>query len=337
MSVIKIAESDITFECGADDTITRAALRAGLGMPYECNVGSCGTCKVELLNGEIESAWPAAPALSERDRSKNRVLGCQAHAKGDCTIKVHIADQYVSKHRPLRFTAALAAMRDITHDIREFDLVADAALPFLPGQYALLALPGVEGKRAYSMSNVVGPTGAATWQFQIKRMPGGQGTTVLFDQLQVGARIAMDGPFGSAYLREDSPRDVVCISGGSGISPMLSIARAMMHSPAMAARKLHFFYGGRALRDICGEAELRELPGFGKRLFYYPSLSMTEADADWRGHTGFVHENVLPTIGGIPAAHEFYFAGPPAMTQATQRLLMQNKVPLSQMHFDQFY
>ena len=337
MSVIKIADSDVAFACSADDTITRAALRAGLGMPYECNVGSCGTCKIELLDGEIESAWPAAPALSERDRSKNRVLGCQTHPHGDCTIKVRLAQQYVPAHRPRRFTTTLTAVRDITHDIREFHLRADESLPFLPGQYALLSLPGVPGQRAYSMSNAVDAEGAAIWEFQIKRMPGGQGTTVLFDKLQINDCIGMDGPFGSGYLREDSPRDVVCISGGSGISPMLSIARAMMRKPAMAARKLHFFYGGRALRDICGETELRALPGFGERLLYYPSLSIAEPGDNWNGHTGFVHENVLTTVGGAPADYEYYFAGPPAMTQATQRLLIQNKVPLSQMHFDQFY
>lgn len=337
MSLIRIVDSNIEFDCMAGDTITRAALRAGVGMPYECNVGCCGTCKFELIEGAIDSAWPAAPALSERDRSKNRVLGCQAHPKSDCTIKVRVAAQYLPTHRPSRFVAALAAMRDITHDIREFHLQTDESLPFLPGQYALLSLPDVAGQRAYSMSNAVPGEGAAIWQFQIKRMPGGQGTTVLFDRLRIGDRLGIDGPFGSGYLRENSPRDVVCIAGGSGISPMLSIARAMMHSPAMAARKLHFFYGGRAQRDVCGEAELHALPGFAERLFYYPSLSMPDAGDSWSGHVGFVHENVLPTIDGMPADHEFYFAGPPVMTQATQRLLMQNKVPLSQMHFDQFY
>lgn len=339
MPLIKIADSSVAFECAAEDTITRAALRAGLGMPYECNVGSCGTCKVELVDGEVTPAWADAPALTERDRLKNRVLGCQAHPRGDCTIKVRVAEQYVPLHRPRTFSAQLRATREITHDIREFHLEAEQSLAFLPGQYALLSLPGVQGQRAYSMSNASAGVGARTWQFQIKRMPGGQGTTVLFDRLKIGDRLTIDGPFGSGYLRENSPRDVVCISGGSGISPMLSIARAMMHSPVMAGRKLHFFYGGRALRDLCGEAELRELPGFADRLFYYSSLSMHEADADvsWNGHVGFVHENVLPTIGGAPADHEYYFAGPAAMTQATQRLLMQNKVPLSQMHFDQFY
>lgn len=335
MPLIKIADSNIEFECAVDDTVTRAALRAGLGMPYECNVGCCGTCKFELVDGEVASAWPEAPALSERDRLKKRVLGCQAHPKGDCTIKARIAEQYLPLHLPKQFEARLSVTREITHDIREFHFEAAQPDAFLPGQYALLSLPGVQGQRAYSMSNVA--SGAGVWQFQIKHMPDGRGTAMLFDRLRIGDPIGIDGPFGSAYLREDSPRDAVCISGGSGISPMLSIARAVMHSPAMAERNLHFFYGGRSLRDICGEAELRELPGFAERLFYYPSLSIIDAGATWGGHVGFVHENVLPTIGGRPADYEYYFAGPPLMTQATQRMLMQNKVPLTQMHFDQFY
>ena len=61
------------FSCAADDTILRAGLRAGLGFPYECNSGACGTCKVELLEGKIHSLRPDAPGLGERDRAKNRV------------------------------------------------------------------------------------------------------------------------------------------------------------------------------------------------------------------------------------------------------------------------
>ena len=53
MSVIKIADSDVAFECKVEDTITRAGLRAGLAMPYECNVGSCGNCKIEVIGNTL--------------------------------------------------------------------------------------------------------------------------------------------------------------------------------------------------------------------------------------------------------------------------------------------
>lgn len=336
MALIRIADSELAFECAPGDTLIRAGLRAGLGIPYECNVGSCGTCKVEMVAGEVESAWPEAPALNERDHSKNRVLGCQSQPRSDCTIKVRLAEQYLPRVRPRRFGATLTATREVTHDIREFHFRADSPQSFLPGQYALFSLPGVRGQRAYSMSNL---GGEGIWQFQIKRVEKGQGTGFLFDHLEKGAAIDLDGPYGSAWLREDAPRDLVCIAGGSGISPMLSIARGFAASSILRERKLHFFFGGRGSRDICGESELRALPVFGERLFFHPSISTREQDGEgtWSGPVGFVHEHVLATLAVPAAGFEFYFAGPPPMTKATQRMLMQARVPFPQMHFDQFY
>ncbi len=143
-----------------------------------------------------------------------------------------------------------------------------------------------------------------------------------------------------AYLRTNSPRDIVSIAGGSGLSPVVSIARAVAVEPALAARKLHFFYGGRGPRDICGEDILRALPKFGERFFYHPVISMPDLDVEksWRGAVGFVHQVAERTLAPPLANYEFYFAGPPAMAQAVQLMLVQqHKVPFEQIHFDQFF
>jgi toluene monooxygenase electron transfer component len=312
-------------------------LRAGLGMPYECNVGCCGTCKVELVDGEVESQWPEAPALNDRDRTRKRILGCQSHAQSDCTIKVRLSEVPADMPLPRQFNATLTAIRDLTHDIREFQFRGDEPARFLAGQYVLFSLHGVPGARAYSMANVPDATGE--WHFQVKRVPGGKCTATLFDVLRVGDLVDLDGPYGQAYLRADSPRDIVCIAGGSGLSPVMSIARAVVQEPKLAERKLHFFYGGRGPKDIVGEEMLRELPGFGERIFYYPAISMPELDSagTWKGRVGFVHEYAKETLGDSLKDYEFYFAGPPAMATAVQRMLIQNKVPFAQIHFDQFF
>ncbi len=306
-------------------------------MPYECNVGSCGTCKVELLAGNVESRWADAPGLSGRDKARNRVLACQSQPSGDCSIKVRLQDECRPIHTPCRFSAQLAGVRDLTHDIREFHFLAAGSPRFEPGQYALLALPGVAGMRAYSMSNLVVPAGE--WHFQIKRVPNGAGSNALFDRVAIGSTITIDGPYGMAYLRRDSPRDLVCIAGGSGLSPMIAIARGMEAEPRLAERSLHFFYGGRGPRDICGEDMLAALPGFGERIHFIPVLSMPELDVDktWTGRTGLVHEAVLSTFGDRLGAFEYYFAGPPLMTQVVQAMLVKNKVPFGQLHYDSFY
>jgi len=334
---IALADSQEHFACAADDTIMRAALRAGIGMPYECNVGSCGTCKVELVSGAVASNWPQAPALGERDRSRGRVLGCQSRPTADCVIKARTAAQYQSGCRPQKFSATLRQWRDLTHDMREFRFQLTQPVDFLPGQYALLNLPGVAGPRAYSMSNI--PRSGDGWHFQIKRTPGGAGTAALFERVGVGDSLMLDGPYGLAYLRRDSPRDIACIAGGSGLAPMLSIARAVAADPAMATVKLHLFYGGRSARDICGEDLLRDLPGYGTRFFYHSVISLPEPESGqaWSGKVGFVHELALEVLGPALAGQEIYFAGPPAMAQAMQVMLMQEKVPGAQVHYDAFY
>lgn len=336
MRAIRIIDG-AEYGCAEDDTLLRAGLRAGIGLPYECNAGSCGTCKVELVEGEIHSLRPDAPGLGERDRAKNRVLACQAQPRGDCRIKVRLRPENVPAHRPARFRARLEGVRDVTHDMREFRFRAAPGAPgFLPGQYALFYLPGLDVPRTYSMSNV--DEGSGTWEFIVRRVPGGVGTVTLFDKVPVGSEITLDGPYGLAYLRPDTPRDIVCIAGGSGLAPVLSIARGAVREPKLAGRKVHVFYGARTHRDLCGETELCALPGFGERIFFHPALSMVDADApQWSGKTGFIHEIARDFIGERWAQFEYYFAGPPAMAEAVQRMLIDKRVPYPQVHFDSFY
>ncbi len=337
MPEIVVAPAESAYFCPDDDTVLRAALRAGLGFPYECNVGACGTCRFELLSGDVVHKREAPPAWSERDRKRSRFLGCQARALSDCRIRISLFDNYRSKYPPRRTSARLVATEDVTHDIREFRFELADPNPFLPGQYALLYLPGVTGARAYSMCNVTadGPR----WDFQIKKVPHGAGTTQLFEATGIGDAIGLDGPYGMAYLREDAPRDILCIAGGSGLSPMISITRAAAQSEALAGRSIHFVYGGRSARDICGEPMLRELPGFGTRIHYYPCVSMPERDPEhaWHGQFGLVHHVTLKLFGDRLSEFEIYFAGPAAMAKAIQQMLWEKKVPPGQVHFDQFF
>jgi toluene monooxygenase electron transfer component len=335
---IHIDGSLVRFEQDAPDTVLRAALRAGIGLPYECNAGGCGGCKFDVIAGDFTVLWPDAPGLTERDRRKGRQLACQCVPAGELTIKVRPSAEYQPQIRPRRQRARLVGSMDVTHDIREFRFAADTPADFAPGQYASLALAGVEGPRSYSMANL--PNAEGQWDFQIRRVPGGRATSVLFDTLAVGDEIEIDGPYGLAGLREDSPRDIVCVAGGSGLAPMVSIARGAAAAGMLATRRLHFFYGARTPRDVCGEALLRDLPGFGSALQFHPVVSdAASADAaGWQGERGFVHQALARVLGEPLAQHEFYFAGPPPMTQAIQELLMVKcRVPYQQIHFDRFF
>lgn len=336
---IQGAEDDVSFRSREDQrSLLRSALHAGVGFPYECHSGGCGSCRFELLEGQVDVLWPLAPGLTDRDRRKNRYLACQCVARSDIRIKVAESEPYRPKVPPRLIRVRFVEALPVTHDIVEFRFVGDGPAEFLPGQYALLQLPGVEGTRAYSMSNTSNPQGE--WHFQIRRVSNGKGSSYLTEHLRPGDHLELDGPYGLAFLRTDSPRDIVCVAGGSGLAPVVSIARGAAEAGMLGSRRLHFFYGGRGPRDICGDAFLRSLPGYNESIRYYPIVSQPEdgTDAVWSGETGFVHELVRKTLDGRLKDLEFYFAGPPPMSQALQEMLMlEYQVPFDQIHFDRFF
>ena len=336
MYSIDIDGANTPFPCAENDTVLRAGLRAGLGLPYECNVGSCGNCKFELLDGTVDNLWPQAPGLSDKDRQKNRWLGCQSRARSDLRIKLRTSEHYRAIHSPTVTAAVLTRHTALTHDISEFVFDCERTMAFSSGQYALIQLPGVQGPRAYSMSQKGGAS--TTMEFQVRRVPEGVGSDVLFG-LKTGERVHIDGPYGMAYLREDAERDILLVGGGSGLAPMLSLARGALSTPQLGSRQVHFLYGARQQRDRCGQDLLAQLPEWSKRGHYTAVLSNhPEGEALPEGcQSGFVHDALLARHGPHLSNFEIYFAGPPLMAQAMIKVLVSHKVPMTQVHFDQFY
>ncbi len=314
-----------------EDTLLRGALRAGLAFPYECSVGGCGSCRFELLDGEVRTLWADAPGLSARDRARGRRLACQSQPLGDCRIRVRVDAAAPSVGMvPRRMQGMLASRRDLTPDMAEFAFRVPPGAGFLPGQYAVLHLPGVVGVRAYSMSNLAGEEG--TWRFIVRRVPGGRGSTTLFDRTGVGSCVELDGPYGHAHLRPGD-RDVVCVAGGSGLGPMLSVARGVLAEGG--ARRVHFFLGLRTQHDLGARDEIATL--VGPRLQATTVLSAPLPGLPWDGPAGFVHAALAALPGGVSDACDYYFAGPPPMVEALQDLLViQARVPHGQIHFDRF-
>lgn len=324
-------EGGACFEVGSgEDTLLRSALRAGVGLPHECSVGGCGACRFELLAGSMETLWAEAPGLSERDRRRGKRLACQSRPLEDCVIRVRCDDAYRPALPARRFEATLRERRALSGDMSEFTFEGPGPAEFLPGQYALLYPHGVRGARAYSMSNL--PNREGVWQFIIRRVPGGRGSESVFDELVPGARLALDGPYGHAWLRPGT-RDVVCVAGGSGAGPMLSVARAALAEDL--GRRVHFFLGLRRQLDL-GVAEVLDALGC-ERLSATTVLSSPEPGTPWSGATGFVHQEMERALPAPPPAFDFYFAGPPPMVDAMQELLMvRHRVPFQQIHFDRF-
>lgn len=319
------------FHCSANDVLLRGGLREGLGIPYECNAGGCGTCKIEVLSGEVENLWADAPGLSDRDKRKGRLLACQCRPKSDCVIKLRLDEQCVPKIIPKQKKVTLKHAHLVTHDILEVHFQSDEPAQFIPGQYALIWV-NQELLRAYSMSNL--PNDDGLWVFQIRRVPDGKMTNLLFDeQLREKADIQIDGPYGLAHLQE-KPRPIVCVAGGSGLAPMLAIARGVAVNPHLQHQKVWFFHGGREQRDLFTENQLRDWTELGERLNYVPATSSELIEGI---RSGFIHEVIQDVLGEQLLEHEIYCAGPPPMVKSIEQMAHQAGIPQQQIHFDRFF
>jgi toluene monooxygenase electron transfer component len=326
---ITIAGTSLAFPCAENDVLVRAALRAGIDLPYECNMGGCGACKLQLTSGEVETVWPEAAGLTDRDRRKGHFLGCQARPLGDCSITLRTPPAAVTlpiEHRPHSRSAVLRERRRLSPSLMELEFATDDEASFLPGQYALLTVPGLSGPRAYSMANAANPSGR--WRFIIRRVASGAVSPLLFESLRLGDRVTLDAPYGRAYWRPQ-PRNAVCVAGGSGLAPMLAVAAAAK----TGGQPVAFFYGTRDAADI---AAVNEMTLWGEAVTL--STVVSEAPPGWTGQTGLVHHAVARAIPAEAAAlHEYYLAGPAPMTEEVLKMLaVERRVPFEQIHFDRF-
>jgi len=160
---VSIENSEVSADTDINDTILGSLLRAGVGMPYECNSGGCGSCKFTLIEGRISEDEGEWQGLRPSDVRKNKHLACVSRAQSNCLINVKLDSIYEPKIKPFKCSARFVSSAPLTHDLWEFEFKSDGPAHFLPGQYAKLIIPGVSGPRSYSMSNTANRDGS--WFF----------------------------------------------------------------------------------------------------------------------------------------------------------------------------
>jgi len=332
---VVVADTDFSFVQSDDDTLLSSMLRSGIGMPYECNAGGCGSCKFKLIDGEVSSEIEDPPGLRRSDIKKGIRLACITKPKSDCTIAARLDSVYEPKIRPRKIAAIFLSRTPLTHDLWEFTFQSEEAADFFPGQYAKLFIPGVTGPRSYSMSNTGNQEGL--WQFQIKRVPAGSATSHLFERDLDGVMVEIDAPYSIAYLDTTSARQVICIAGGSGLAPMVSILRGLADHSAREDLPL-LYYGAKTPDDIIDPLYFSSISGFDPATQYVPVVSEPGASAVYEGSTGFIHEHLAHALAEDCSAIDFYLAGPPPMVDAVRRhLVLDRKVPIGHLHYDRFY
>jgi phenol hydroxylase P5 protein len=284
----------------------------------------CATCKVQVIDGEIEHGAASPFALMDFERDERKTLACCATLQSDITIEADVDEDPDARHFPVRdFAARVAEIVDLTPTIKGIRLdLDDHGMEFQPGQYIQVEIPGETMPRAFSIASA--PSAGRRIELNVRRVPGGKGTGFLHEQLKAGDTLRFAGPFGRFFVRTSDERPVVFMAGGSGLSSPRSMILDLLESGD--TRQITLVYGARTVAELYYHDEFVALAQRHENFCYVPALSDPGPGCRWDGFRGFVHEAASQCFAGDFRGHRAYLCGPPAMIEACIRTLMQGRL-----------
>ena len=344
-----------------------------LFVPSACGgKGSCGVCKVVVLDG---GGAVLPTELSHLDRGEVRSgvrLSCQVKVKQDMRIEIP-AEVFDIR----RWHCKVRSNHNVATFIKELvlDLPAGEVVPFRAGGYIQIEAPAgsypyrtidVEEEyradwdrfdlwryaaeldepvtRAYSMANYPEESGVIMLNVRIasppprapEGTPPGKMTGYLFG-LKPGDEVTIAGPFGEFFARETGA-EMLFIGGGAGMAPMRSHIFDQFRRLG-TRRKVSFWYGARSLREAFYLDDFDAIQAEHENFEWHLALSEPLPEDGWTGATGFIHQVVYDNYlkdHAAPEDVEYYLCGPPLMLKACMEMLDGLGVEPANILFDDF-
>lgn len=208
--------------------------------------------------------------------------------------------------------AVIVAVIDETPDTKTFVLRPHTSWSgHRAGQFVTVTVEvdGVRTSRCYSLSSA---PNAPLLAITVKRVPGGRMSAWLHDAMGPGDRLGLSDPAGDFALPTSAPTGLLLLSGGSGITPVMSILRDLAARDAVD--DVVFLHHARSRADIIFHAELERLAA------QHPSLRLVFClDDDPDTPRGF-HEATFARLVPDYAQRHTYLCGPGAMMQRVEDL-----------------
>lgn len=309
----------------AGDNLLDALQSNGVPVSYSCRAGRCGTCRCKLIEGRVLES--AGDVKLTNPGEGNHVLACMCTITENCVIEIPEPDEIVM-HPARILKTTVVALEDLTHDIRRLVLKSSKPLSFSPGQYAMLQFTP-EHVRPYSMASL---PDEATLEFHLRRVPGGRVTGYVFEQLRPGDQVRVSGPMGTAYLRKKHEGPLLCIAGGTGLAPVLSIVRAA--TALKMTNPVHLYFGVRSSRDLYGLDWLEDLSSVNPNLHLHVVLATNEPGT--RHRVGLVTDAVAADWQDL-RGWRAYLCGAPPMVEAATLIAKSKGIALEHIYADAFY
>ncbi|GGB68047.1 NADH:ubiquinone reductase (Na(+)-transporting) subunit F [Shewanella inventionis] len=350
-------DTDKAIKTGAGGKLLGVLADNGIFVSSACGGGgSCGQCRVHIKSGGGDILPTELDHISKGEARQGCRLSCQVNVKSDMEIEL---DEEIFGIK--KWECEVISNDNKATFIKELKLqIPDGeSVPFRAGGYIQIEAPAhhvkyadfdvpakyrgdwehfgffkLESKvdeetiRAYSMANYPEEFGIIMLNVRIATppprnltLPCGKMSSYIWS-LKAGDKVTISGPFGE-FFAKDTDAEMVFIGGGAGMAPMRSHIFDQLKR-LKSKRKMSFWYGARSKREMFYVEDFDGLAAENDNFKWHVALSDPQAEDNWTGYTGFIHnvlyENYLRDHDA-PEDCEFYMCGPPMMNAAVIGML----------------
>ncbi len=287
---------------------------------------------------------PSSPTASPAKKTPAAATGdCCDESAEDCATEDEASGRPDISQGLLRVVKKklcrlrVARIYQETADVKTFRLVAchGGSIPFsyYPGQFLTVTMPIGEKpiRRSYTISS--SPTQGYYCEITVKREEQGDGSRYLHDTVKEGDTLEIQAPSGKFIFTGQEAESVVLISGGVGITPMMSITRALtdMGWPG----DIYFVAACRDPEHFIFESELQRLKERHPNLHLVIAMSRIQEEVDGY-HRGRLTKELLSKEVPDIASKWIHLCGAPSMMEGTKKILAEMGVPSDKIHTENF-
>ncbi len=307
MGKIRLYPSGKEVDSAAGETVLSTLENAGYALPNNCRAGACGECKVKVRSGQFDQGIVLDMALSSDERHQGYGLMCMAKPLSDVLeIEWGTIDAQPKLFPPrenIRFVVTERFER--TPRIIEIRLrPLGEIMRYWPGQYVALNdtkkdLPS----RHYSIANAPRQDGEIA--LQITRVPDGQTSNWVHDQVMPGSMVNIAGPYGSFIGDPSIEAPVLCLAAGTGLAPIVALADAALRRGFK--EKVTLVFSGQKAEDVYDIGRIQFWNTKHRKFKFIPTLTREEKEGFEQGRITKILPGLFPDL----SKHAIYIAGSP--------------------------
>ena len=302
------------------ETVLDTLLRHDVAVPYSCRKGSCLTCLLRLVDGDVSPA--AVKNLKPTMVERGLFLACRCEPSGEMTVAA-------AEDAAVFGRALVTAKEIVTPTVCRLRLLSATPLYYRAGQF--VNLRRADGLvRSYSLASV--PSLDEELEIHVKRMARGQMSNWVFDDLNIGDGLDLQGPYGSCfYIPQPKDQNLLMIGTGTGLAPLVGILRDALASGHTG--RILLYHGSRMADGLYLIDEMKDLAAGHENFEYTPCISGDDAATGFRA--GRADAIALADETDL-SGWRVFLCGHPAMVNAIRKMAYMAGAALADIMADPF-